>query len=251
MSHSLVPWLAFVTGIACAQTAGEAPRVRPGIEVLLEDSVHLVRGRRVGVLTNQTGVDRFGVSDVRRLLDADVEVTAILSPEHGYRGGLDQEEIAHGVDSTTGIPVFSLYGANRRPTAAMLSRFDVLLIDLQDIGGRPYTYISTALEALRESVTHGLPVVVLDRPNPIGGTLVQGPVLDTAYRSFVGMLPVPQRHGLTLGELVQLGNDRLEIGADLTVVPAEGWTRDTWFDATGLPWVRPSPNMPDLESATH
>ena len=251
MSHSLVPWLVFVTGIACAQTAGEAPRVRPGIEVLLEDSAHLVRGRRVGVLTNQTGIDRFGVSDVRRLLDADVEVTAILSPEHGYRGGLDQEEIGHGVDAATGIPVFSLYGADRRPTAAMLSRFDVLLIDLQDIGGRPYTYISTALEALRELVAHGLPVVVLDRPNPIGGTLVQGPVLDTVYRSFVGMLPVPQRHGLTLGELVQLGNDRLEIGADLTVVPAEGWTRDRWFDATGLPWVRPSPNMPDLESATH
>jgi uncharacterized protein YbbC (DUF1343 family) len=133
----------------------------------------------------------------------------------------------------------------------MLSLIDVLLIDLQDIGARTYTYVSTALAAIEAAAAVDVGVVMLDRPNPIGGILVQGPILDTAFASFVGMLPVPVRHGMTHGELVLMGNEILGYGADLTVVPAAGWTRDAWFDETGLPWVRPSPNMPDLESATH
>ncbi len=225
--------------------------VRPGIEVLLSDSAHLVRGRRVGLLTNQTGVDRAGVSDVELLLGARVELTAIFSPEHGFRGVLDQPSIGHGIDSATGLPIYSLYGELREPTPAMLQLIDVLLIDVQDIGARPYTYISTALLAMRVAAVEGVPVVVLDRPNPIGGELVQGPMSGSAFLSFVGMLPVPLRHGMTLGELALLGNDELRIGADLTVIPAAGWLRNRWYDETGLAWVRPSPNMPSLESAAH
>jgi uncharacterized protein YbbC (DUF1343 family) len=133
----------------------------------------------------------------------------------------------------------------------MLREVEVLLIDLHDIGARPYTFISTALLTMRSAKAAGVSVLVLDRPNPIGGVLVQGPLLDTTFASFVGMLPVPLRHGMTLGELARFGNAVLEIGADLTVVPAAGWRREQWFDRTGLPWVRPSPSMPDLESATH
>lgn len=227
--------------------------MRPGIEVLLEDSTHLISGRRVGILTNQTGIDRSGTSDVRRLLDAGAQVTVILSPEHGIRGVLDQEHIDHDVDSATGIRVYSLYrdGRVRAPTPEMLREVDVVLADLQDIGARPYTFINGVLLTMRAAAAEGVAVLVLDRPNPIGGVQVQGPVLDTAFTSSIGMLPVALRHGMTLGELARFGNDRLAIGADLTVVPAAGWSRDRWFDETGLPWVRPSPSMPDLESATH
>jgi uncharacterized protein YbbC (DUF1343 family) len=225
--------------------------VRPGIEILLTDSLHLIAGHRVGLLTNQTGIDRSATSDVDLLLAAGIQLTAIFSPEHGFRGRLEQEEIAHAIDSATGVPIYSLYGTHRAPTQEMLQEVDVLLVDLQDIGARPYTYISTALGSLRVAAEHALPVVVLDRPNPIGGVAVQGPVLDTSVASFVGMLPVSLRHGMTLGELALFGNDYLEMRARLVVVPAAGWRRDQWFDQTGLPWVRPSPNMPDLESATH
>ena len=225
--------------------------MRPGIDVLLTDSVHLVEGQRVGLLTNQTGIDRAGVADVERLLGAGIALVAIFSPEHGYRGALDEENIGQGVDSATGIPIYSLYGDVRAPTAETLAGIDLLLVDLQDVGARPYTYVSTALVAMESARAHGVAVTVLDRPNPIGGELVQGPILDAALSSFVGMLPVPMRHGMTLGELALFGNRVLGIDADLTVIPADGWERGAWFDRTGLPWVRPSPSMPDLESATH
>jgi uncharacterized protein YbbC (DUF1343 family) len=230
---------------------GAPPVVRPGIDVLLDDSLHLVQGRRVGLLTNQTGVDADGTDDIRRLVNAGVRLTAIFSPEHGFRGQLDQENIGHGVDSATGIDVYSLYGNVRAPTADMLDSVDVLLVDLQDIGTRTYTFVSTALLALRAAAAEGRPLILLDRPNPIGGHLVQGPVLDTTLASFIGMLPVPLRHGMTIGELVRFGNDVLGIHGALTVIPVAGWSRERWFDDTGLPWVRPSPSMPDLESATH
>jgi uncharacterized protein YbbC (DUF1343 family) len=254
MTHRLVSlgFLSFVClAGTCAEGSASDAAVRPGIDVLLQDSVHLLTDHRVGLLTNQTGVDRTGVGDLNRLLDAGAQVTAIFSPEHGYHGVLNTSDIGHSVDSATGLPVFSLYGATRAPTEEMLALIDVMVIDLQDIGARPYTYISTVLYAMEACEAHGTPVIVLDRPNPIGGALVQGPVLDTALTSFIGMMPIPLRHGMTLGELALFGNDRLGIGANLTVIPAAGWARDTWFDSTGLPWVRPSPSMPDLESATH
>ena len=227
------------------------PAVRPGIDVLLTDSLHLVRGRRVGILTNQTGVNRAGKGDLDLLRAAGIRLTAIFSPEHGFRGNLDRENIGNAVDSATGVPIFSLYGAVRAPTKEMLAGLDVLLIDLQDIGARPYTYISTTLLALRAAGAAQRRAIVLDRPNPIGGELVQGPVLDPELGSFVGMLPVPLRHGLTLGELARFGNDVLGIHADLVIVPVAGWRRRDWFEAVGLPWVPPSPNMPSLESAAH
>jgi uncharacterized protein YbbC (DUF1343 family) len=237
--------------MACTAAGAGRPAVRPGIDVLLSDSLHLVAGRRVGLLTNQTGVDARGQGDVERLLHAGVRLTALFSPEHGFRGVLDQENIGQGVDSATGLPVFSLYGAVLAPTPEMLQKVDLLLVDLQDIGARTYTYISTTLLTLQAAAPLGKPVIVLDRPDPIGGVAVQGGVLDTAFASFVGLLPVPVRHGMTLGELARLGAARLGVSASLTVVPVAGWTRDQWFDDTGLPWVRPSPNLPSLESATH
>jgi uncharacterized protein YbbC (DUF1343 family) len=237
--------------MGCAATGADGPAVRPGIDVLLTDSLHLVAGRRVGLLTNQTGVDAQGQSDVERLLHAGVRLTALFSPEHGFRGVLDQENIGQGVDSATGLPIYSLYGEVRAPTPAMLRDVDVLLVDLQDIGSRTFTYLSTTLLTLQAAAPMGKPVIVLDRPDPVGGVAVQGPLLDTAFASFVGFLPVPVRHGMTIGELARLGAARLGVSGSLTVVPAAGWTRDQWFDDTGLPWVRPSPNMPDLESATH
>lgn len=235
--------------VACA--AQEQNGVRPGIEVLLSDSAHLVRDKAVGLLTNQTGIDRRRVNDLDLLVSAGVNVTAVYSPEHGYRGVLDTDNIGHGVDSATGKTIWSLYGSVRAPTPVMLDGVDVLVVDLQDIGARTYTYISTTLLTMRAARDQGIPVVVLDRPNPIGGLLVQGPMLDSAHASFVGMLPIPLRHGMTLGELARLGNDVLGIGADMIVVPAAGWRREVWFDDTNLPWVRPSPSMPSLESATH
>jgi uncharacterized protein YbbC (DUF1343 family) len=237
--------------VSCAEPPPARLVVRPGIEVLLADSAHLIAGRRVGLLTNQTGIDRSGTSDVQLLLDAGAQVTAIFAPEHGYRGVLDEELIAHGHDSAAGLEVFSLYGNVRAPAPEMLHNVDVLLVDLHDVGTRPYTFISTTLLAMQSAAAEAVAVLVLDRPNPIGGVKVQGPVFDTTYSGFVGMLPVAQRHGMTLGELATLGNDWLDIGADLTVVPADGWVRGLWFDQTELPWVRPSPSMPDLESASH
>jgi uncharacterized protein YbbC (DUF1343 family) len=253
MTHRPFPLGLFVS-ISCltACTAAQPhAEVRPGIVVLLEDSSHLLEGRRVGLLTNHTGIDAEGRGDLERLLDAGAQVTAIFSPEHGYRGVLDLPDIGHGIDSATGLPVFSLYGATREPSPEMLSSIDLLLVDLQDIGARPYTYASTMLLAMQACATAGVQVLVLDRPNPIGGELVQGPVLDLAHRSFVGMLAVPMRHGLTMGELARLGLRRLELATDLQVIPVSGWAREEWFDQTGLPWVRPSPSMPNLESASH
>jgi uncharacterized protein YbbC (DUF1343 family) len=241
---------ALMLALACAPRPQPEP-VRPGIDVLLSDSLHLVDHRRVALLTNQTGIDRTGIPDVERLLAAGVELTAIFSPEHGYRGVLDQENIGHGVDSATGLRIWSLFGNVRAPTAEMLERVDALVIDLQDIGARPYTFASTMLLAMRSAEAEGCAVIVLDRPNPIGGTLVQGPMLDTAFTSFVGMLPLPMRHGLTLGEIARLGAQLLGIDVELTVIPVAGWHRTEWFDDTGLPWVPPSPSMPSLTSATH
>ena len=248
--------LALVMGVwVVGGCAGAAPDrrgvVRPGIDILLTDSLHLVRGRRVGLVTNQTGVDQRGVSSVDRLRDAGVSLSALYSPEHGFRGGAAPgAAVGSSTDSATGLPIYSLYGATRVPTPAMLAGIEVLLIDLQDVGARYYTYISTALEVMRVAGRAGITVVVLDRPNPIGGT-VQGNVLDPAARSFVGALEVPMRHGLTLGEMALLGVRDEGMTVDLRVVPVAGWHRRLYFDETGLPLVPPSPNLRTLESMLH
>jgi uncharacterized protein YbbC (DUF1343 family) len=233
-----------------------ADSVLPGIDVLLRDSLHLIAGKRLGLITNQSGLTAAGVSTIDRLAHVPgVRLVALFAPEHGIRGAgrpgesLEDALVGPGdsVDAPTGLPIYSLYGPRRAPTAAQLASLDVLVVDLQDVGARTYTYVSTTILAMRAAAAAGRRVVVLDRPNPIG-CAVQGPILDTAWASFIGMLPVPLRHGMTLGELARLANARLAIGADLVVVPVHGWHRCDWFDRTGLPWVRPSPNLPDLES---
>ncbi len=182
-----------------------------------------------------------------------MRLTLLLSPEHGFRGTEDRPGLPHAVDSATGLPIYSLYGPKQTPESVPLAGLDAVLIDLQDIGARYYTYVSTAVILMQRAAQQGVPVIVLDRPNPLGGGAVQGNVRakPAAEQTFVGFLPIAMRHGMTLGEMLLLANDALGIGARLTVVPAAGWRRDMYFDATGLPWVKPSPNMPDLESALH
>lgn len=227
--------------------------MRPGIDVLLTDSTHLLRGRRVGLVSHAAGVDRNGVRTADRLATArGVDLVALFSPEHGFRGLLDQPEVPDETDAATGLPIYSLYrlsGPARDRMPILFRRLDVLVVDLQDIGARTYTYPALVVEVMEVARDAGVAVVVLDRPNPLGGVLVQGPMRDSGIESFVARLPVPLRHGLTIGELARLANR--EVGADLVVVPVDGWRRHLWFDDTGLPWVRPSPNMPGLESATH
>jgi uncharacterized protein YbbC (DUF1343 family) len=221
-------------------------RVRPGIDVLLTDSAQLVVGRRVGLITNQSGIDRNGVPTIDRLARfPGVRLAALFAPEHGIRGVLD-EAVRDTVDPATGIPIYSLYGARPvAPTPGQLRNLDVLVVDLQDVGTRTWTYVTTTILAMRAARTAGKRILVLDRPNPIG-CVVRGPVLDTAYASFIGPLPVPLRHGMTMGELARFANAELRIGADLVVVPVSGWRRCQWLDETGLPFVRPSPNLPDI-----
>jgi uncharacterized protein YbbC (DUF1343 family) len=235
-----------------APAAGSAPdRVRPGIEVLLADSLGLVRDRRVGLVTNQTGVDADGISDVERLRTAGVRLVALFSPEHGFRGAADPgAAIASTVDSATGLPIYSLYGRVSAPTPEMLRSIDVMLVDLQDAGARYYTYLATTVDVMKAAGAAGIRVVVLDRPDPIGG-LVQGNVLRAEHITNVGRLEVPMRHGMTLGELARLARSDLGLAADLAVVPVAGWRRSVVIDRTGLPFIPPSPNLRTVESLFH
>jgi uncharacterized protein YbbC (DUF1343 family) len=234
--------------------AAEAPvpgAVRPGIDVLLTDSAAVVRGRRVGLVTNQSGVDAQGISDVVRLRAAGVKLVALFSPEHGFRGAADPgAAVATTIDSATGLPIYSLYGRSTAPTDEMLEGIDVMLVDLQDAGARYFTYLATTVDVMRAAARHGIPVIVLDRPNPIGAP-VQGNVLDSAYTSTIGRLAVPMRHGLTLGELARLARSDLGLGGTLGVIPASGWRRAMALDRTGLPFIPPSPNLRTLESLFH
>jgi len=233
--------------------AAAAQPVRPGIEVLLADSLHLVRGLRVGLVTNHTGIDSEGIPTIDRLHEhPEIDLVALYSPEHGIRGTEEAGiRVADEIDPDTGLPIHSLYGSTLKPTQAMLEGLDILLFDIQDIGTRYYTYVYTMALAMEAAGEAGIPFLVLDRPNPIGGLLVQGNVLEPDLASFVGMYPIPMRHGMTPGELAHLFRDEFAIPVDLLVVPAEGWRREMLFPDTGLPWRAPSPNMPDIESALH
>jgi uncharacterized protein YbbC (DUF1343 family) len=228
--------------------------VIPGLEVLLRDSTHLVRGRRVGFLTNQTAVTSTGASGIDLLhASPEVNLVALYGPEHGLRGGIEGGvKIEGGVDEHTGVRVHSLYGSTQRPTAEMLSGVDVLLFDMQDIGARPYTFVWTMAMAMEAAAAQRIPFVVLDRPNPITGRM-EGPLMQMEMRTvaqpITGYFPVPLRHGMTVGEIARYINAEYDIGADLTVVPADGWSRDMWFDQTSMPWINPSPNIRSLEAA--
>jgi uncharacterized protein YbbC (DUF1343 family) len=225
--------------------------VRPGVEVFVEHPPALVRGKRVGLITNQSGIDRQRRStiDLLRAMP-DFTLVALYSPEHGIRG-VAETRVGSSVDEKTGLPIFSLYGDTYKPTPQMLEGIDLLVYDIQDLGVRQYTYESTLALALQAAAERGIPIVVLDRPNPVTGTILEGNILEPAYQSFVGIYPVLSRHGMTLGELARMYNAEQRIGADLTVVPVAGWRRGMWWDQTGLPWVNPSPNIRRLEAAIH
>jgi uncharacterized protein YbbC (DUF1343 family)/CubicO group peptidase (beta-lactamase class C family) len=230
--------------------ATPAAPVLTGIDVLKAEQFALVRGKRVGLVTNHTGRSREGASTIDVLRGAPgVSLVSLFSPEHGIRGILDAA-VPSARDETTGLPIHSLYGDTRRPTAEMLAGIDTIVIDLQDIGARFYTYMTTMAYVMEEAARRGIQVVVLDRPNPIDGFEVEGPVQEDAALGFTAYFPMPVRHGMTLGELARLFNGEGKIGAPLVVVPMKNWTRDQWFDATGLEWVNPSPNMRNMNQAT-
>ncbi len=228
---------------------GGVSPVWTGIDVLREEGFRRLSGRRVGLLTNRTGRAMDGTSTIDLLAEAPgVELLALFSPEHGIRGELDGP-VPSGRDARTGLPIHSLYGETRRPTDAMLRGLDTVVVDLQDVGARFYTYATTVAYVLEAAARRGLRVMVLDRPNPIGGAAVDGPRLDAESLGFTGYFPSPVRHGLTLGELARLFNGEREIGAALEVAPMRGWARARWFDETGLAWVDPSPNLRNLHQA--
>jgi uncharacterized protein YbbC (DUF1343 family) len=252
------PLIGRIASVAAGAIVGDAEPaaalpgrgVLAGIDVLARGGFRELAGRRVGLITNHTGRDREGVPTTTRLAQAEgVTLVALFSPEHGPTGGLDQAEVPDARDPATGLPVRSLYGKVRRPTGEMLAGLDTLVFDIQDIGTRFYTYIATMLEGMKAASEHGLRFVVLDRPNPINGIDVAGPLVDPGSESFVGCHPIPLRHGMTVGELARMFQSELELDLDLVVVPCEGWRRPDAFDASGLEWVNPSPNMRSLTEA--
>jgi len=205
-----------------------------------------IKGKRVGLVTNQTGVDsRMALTADRLAAQPDTKLTALFAPEHGLSGAAQAGEK---VQSTTSV--YSLYGQNPGPTAEMLANVDILMYDIQDVGVRFYTYLSTLYETMRSAAAKGIPLIVLDRPNPIDARRVQGVILESGRESFVGIYRIPIRYGMTVGELAQLMNAEARLGCDLRVVPVKGWKRSHWFDKTRLQWILPSPNIPTVESAT-
>jgi len=257
----------------------KTPRVIPGIEMLLAESgLPMLKGKRIGLITHAAAVDADLQASAERLrLHPQVRLVALYAPEHGMRGNAQAGEyVPYYIDERSGLPVFSLYGQTMKPVAGMFRRIDeymrsfdtvatgkrpqremvqdvdALVCDLQDVGTRVYTYVATMAYAMQACAENDIDFIVLDRPNPINGWEMEGPVLDyPAFSSFVGLYPIPLRHGLTIGELARLINDRfVSKKARLTVVTMKNWPRRLWFDQTGLPWVMPSPNMPSLETAT-
>jgi uncharacterized protein YbbC (DUF1343 family) len=233
-------------------SAVERRTVVPGIERLLQSHHDLIAGRRVGLVCNPASVDTNLRHSADRLFeDPAVKLTAIFGPQHGFRSDLQDNmiETPHARDSRRNVPVYSLYSETREPTADMLKNVDVMVIDLQDVGTRVYTYIYTMANCMRAAARHGVHVVVCDRPNPVGGEAVEGATLREPWMSFVGQFPISLRHGMTIGELAKMFNDEFGLGAALDVVPLEGWRRSMYYDDTQLPWVIPSPNIPTLDSA--
>lgn len=226
-------------------------QVKSGLQQLVEERRDLLKGRRIGLVTQPAAA----TADLRpaedALITAGATLTALFGPEHGFDGSAaDGAAVEHTVHAQLGIPVYSLYGAVREPTDAMLAEVDLLVFDMQDVGVRFYTYLSTLYYLLRAGGRTGIPLLVLDRPNPVNGVAIEGPPVEPGLESFVGIVDIPIRHGMTLGELAQLINAEQNFGVDLTVLAMQGWRRSMWFDETGLPWIPPSPGMPQLITAT-
>lgn len=269
----LAVFLAVISG-GCTVTSGrldppdELPEatVKPGITVLVNDSIDLVRGKKIGLVTNQTGINEHRESDIDVLRDtkakkANVSLTMLFSPEHGIRGTGDTANIANETDRRTGLPIYSLYTSQTvGPPDSLVRQLDAVVLDLQDIGTRTWTYVGTMVYTMRAAQRAGKPIIVLDRPNPITGFFIEGPMLDTSLANAqdpapgrpgqaYALYPMPLRHGMTMGELALFFNTELGIKANLHVIPMNGWRRELWFDRTDLPWVKPSPNIMDLHSA--
>ncbi len=220
-----------------------------GLDVLERDGFAALQGKRVGLITNHTAVDLQGRHAADALHAAGVDLRAIFAPEHGFRGTEDHgAHIAHSSDAATGAPIYSLYGRNMRPSPEQLSGLDVLVFDIQDVGARFYTYLTTMGYAMEEAAKAGLSFVVLDRPNPAGGHIVEGPVLETGISAFTAYFPVPPRHGFTAGEMALFHRDDRRLPLDLLVVRMENWRRDMFFDETGLVWTNPSPNIRSVDA---
>jgi uncharacterized protein YbbC (DUF1343 family) len=232
-----------------AQPLPHAP-ITLGDEVFLTETWRELQGRGVGIITNQTGVTSRLVSTVDAVRrNASIHLKAIYAPEHGFRGDRTAGAyVPSYTDPSTGLPVYSLYGPTRHPNAAMLEGVDVLLFDIQDVGSRAYTFISTMAYAMQSAKQYGKEIWVLDRPNPVGGQLVEGPVLEPAYESFIGLYPIAMRHGMTIGELARMFNEHFGIGANLRVIQMQDYTREMIWPDTGLQWVQSSPNIPTWET---
>ncbi len=242
--------MAFVIDTPLRRHARTTNAVALGSERLLDSG--RLRGKRVGIVANPASIDHAFVHIVDRLrADDSIKLGAIFGPQHGFHATLQDNmiETPHARDEQRRVPVYSLYSETREPTAEMLEGLDLLVIDLQDVGTRVYTFIYTMANCLRAAGRVGLPVVVCDRPNPIGGVAVEGATLRAGFESFVGLFPIPLRHGLTIAELARFFNERFGLGATLDVVPMEGWSRGMYWDDTDVPWIMPSPNMPTLETA--
>jgi uncharacterized protein YbbC (DUF1343 family) len=240
--------------ISCQHSSSQtAPNinVKPGIEVLLEKHTPLITGKKIGLITNPTGITSYFQSTIDALYNApNVQLVALFGPEHGVRGNIEAGKlVSNFTDEKTGLPVYSLYGKNSAAMAEMFTNINLLIYDIQDIGSRAYTFIYTLASAMEAAKTKNIQMVVLDRPNPLGGNRVEGPVLDPAFKSTIGRYPIPYIYGMTVGELAKLFNDEFNIHCQLTVIPMEGWQRDMYYDETGLPWVPTSPHIPHAETA--
>jgi len=238
-----------ICGIDFAGEADNVPRVLNGIDVLRAGNFELLAGKRIGLITNHTGLAADGSSTIDLFYrSGSLKLVSVLSPEHGVSGTMDSD-VESSIDQTTSIPVYSLYGETKRPTAEMLRNVDALVFDIQDIGARFYTYITTMAYCMEEAGRAKIPFYVLDRPNPIGGTQVEGPMLDEDKTSFTGYMPLPVRHGMTVGEIARYFNAERKIGAELHIVKMQGWLRPYYFWDTGQLWVNPSPNMRSMMAA--
>jgi uncharacterized protein YbbC (DUF1343 family) len=247
-------WLCFLTSVSNGRKTGRQTQshsrshepTKTGIDLYESMNSEPLYGKRIGLITNQTGVDSEGFRTSKLFARMrDVKLVALFSPEHGVNGTAD-DIVSNAADAASGVPVYSLYGETRRPTDAMLSGIDVLIFDIQDVGVRFYTYVTTMAYCMEAAAKHHIPFIVLDRPNPLGGEIIEGPMLDSDKLSFVGYFPMPVRYAMTLGELAKMFNAENKIGADLQVVEMQNWRRSEMYWMTGLPWIEPSPNLPTL-----
>ncbi len=253
MSFTLIFTLLTVILLGCSSDERKSPKVKTGADVLVSEKLDLIKGKRVGLIVNHTAV----LSNGKHLVDAlnennEVIVAALFGPEHGVRGDTTGA-VEDAIDQKTGIPLFSLYGKTYRPSKEMLEGIDVLIYDIQDVGARFYTYISTLGHVMEAAAENEIPIIVLDRPNPIRTDYIDGPVTDDTMKSFVAYAKIPIAYGVTIGELADMYNDESwlanDLKADLTVLKMKGWKHNMWYDQTGLTWIKPSPNMPFLSTA--